>query len=296
MQTRMNYHHLYYFKMIATEGSIAKAAKILRLGHPTLSTQLKQFEENLGKKLFERRHRLLVLTETGKTVLEYANEIFRLGNEMTEAVNDRLVKDRVHIQIGALDSVPKHIIMKLAKAAYAAGECSISILEGKGEELLRELHGHRIDLLLTNVHPPTPEKGGLVIHEVARMPVIVCGTEKFKGLKKGFPQSLQGQPMVMPLIHGKLRHDVSHFLDVHKISIDVIAETQDTSVQKLFGIEGIGLIPIVKVAVADLLDTNLLLEIGTLEGVFEHFWIAAAQRRVRNPIADVLLKSFEFSL
>lgn len=293
MRNWINYHHLYYFMVIATEGGIAKAAKHLRLGQPTLSTQLGQFEEALGKKLFERRHRALVLTDTGRTVLEYATEIFRLGGEMTEAVNDRLIADRVHLQIGALDSVPKHIIMQLAKAAYRAGKCSISILEGKSDELLREMHGSRIDLLLTTIQPPVPEKGSFVVREVARMPVVVCGTKKFRGLRKGFPSSLNGQPMVMPLIHGKLRHDVSHFLDVSGISVDVVAETQDTSVQKLFGIEGIGLIPIAETAVVDLVRDGLLVKIGVMKGVYEYIWLSAPHKRVRNPIADVLLKTFK---
>ena len=101
MKAWLNYHHLFYFRAIATEGSVIKAARKLRLGQPTLSTQLKQFEDNLGQQLFERKGRTLQLTEAGQMVLEYANEIFALGDEMVEAINDRLHSGRVDVTIGA---------------------------------------------------------------------------------------------------------------------------------------------------------------------------------------------------
>ena len=44
----LNYHHLHYFWMVAKEGTIARACEKLRLAQPTISGQLKQFEESLG--------------------------------------------------------------------------------------------------------------------------------------------------------------------------------------------------------------------------------------------------------
>jgi LysR family transcriptional activator of nhaA len=126
MKQWLNYHHLYYFRTIATEGSVVKAAKKLRLGQPTLSTQLKIFEDHLGQKLFERQARTLTLTEAGKMVLDYANEIFKLGDEMVEAINDRLQAARIDVTIGALDSVPKQVLVKLAAFAQRTSDCRVS--------------------------------------------------------------------------------------------------------------------------------------------------------------------------
>ncbi len=92
----INYHHLYYFKTIAEEESVSKAAHKLRLGQPTLSAQLKQFEEQLGVQLFERKHKKLLLTEQGRIALDYAQNIFRLGGEMFEVLNDHITPTRVH--------------------------------------------------------------------------------------------------------------------------------------------------------------------------------------------------------
>jgi LysR family transcriptional activator of nhaA len=103
----LNYHHLYYFMTIAELNSISKAAEKLLLGQPTLSAQLKQFEENLGVQLFERHHKKLILTEHGSLALVYARNIFKMGDEMYEALHDRMKPSKINVQLGALDSIPK---------------------------------------------------------------------------------------------------------------------------------------------------------------------------------------------
>lgn len=72
----INHYHLFYFKTIAEQGTVLGAAQKLHLGQPTLSAQLKQFEDTIGVQLFERKHKKLVLTEQGKVALDYAKNIF----------------------------------------------------------------------------------------------------------------------------------------------------------------------------------------------------------------------------
>lgn len=288
----LNYHHLYYFWVIATEGGIARAAERLRLGQPALSMQLKQLEEQLGVELFERRHKKLILTEAGKMALDYANEIFRLGPEMVEALHDRLVSSRVHVQLGALDSVPKRFIYRLVRAAYDVAPCSVSVFEGKDDELLRELLAHRIDLILTHQAPAVTAERRLFTRPLAKLPVIVCGAAKFRHLKKGFPKSMDQQPFVMPTIPSRMRNDVEHFFHTRGVWPDLVAETQDTSLQKILGAEGIGLIPVAEPAVRSHLKSGELVKIGALDGVFEEFFLVSASRRIENPVSRELLKSF----
>lgn len=288
----LNYHHLYYFKVIATEGGIAKASRKLRLGQPTLSVQLRQLEDAMGKPLFERRNRRLVLTETGRSALNYANEIFRLGNEMMEVVQDRPVGTEIHLQVGALDSVPKTVILALVLQAYRLQPCTVSILEGKGDELLRELVSHRIDLVLSNYSLLPMERTQVYSRSIAKMPVSVYGEKRFRGLRKAFPASLEGQPFVLPTIHSKLRHDLDHYFKLQGVRITPIAETQDTSLQKLLCLQGIGLAPLSKTAAKELVSERRLGAIGTLKGVHEEIWLISAERRIENPVAAKLMKTF----
>ncbi len=289
----LNYHHLYYFWTIASEGSIAKASTKLRLGQPTLSTQLKNLEDALGQTLFERRNRRLILTEAGKVAFQYASDIFRLGAEMLEVLQDRGPRnEKTHVQIGALDSVPKSVTLRLTQAAYAAGPCTVSILEGKGDELLRELRAHRIDLLLSNFTPSIDDSGKLRARSVGRVPISVFGAPRFRSLSKRFPQSLEGQSFVLPTYHSKLRHDLEHFFRTNRITISPVAETQDSSLQKLLGSSGIGLIPIAEPSGEELARDKSLIRIGRMEGLAEEFWLITSTRKVENPIAAHLAKSF----
>ena len=83
---RLNYHHLFYFWMVAREGTVARASEKLRLAQPTLSGQIHALEVALDEKLFERAGRKLRLTEMGRLVFRYADEIFSLGRELVDSV------------------------------------------------------------------------------------------------------------------------------------------------------------------------------------------------------------------
>lgn len=288
MKQWLNYHHLFYFRVIATEGGIARAAEKLRIGQPTLSSQLKQLEEMIGRPLFERRNRKLILTEVGKAALDYANEIFRLGHEMLEVLQDRAPNDQPHLQIGALDSVPKRVILSIVMAAYKIAPCTVSILEGKGDELFRELRAHKIDLIVSNYPSQAIEEAQVFSKSVAKLPVAVYGAKKFSQLKKGFPKSIDGKPFVFPTSHSKLRHDLSHYFKLHGIHTVAVAETQDTSLQKLLAEHGVGLAPFSEVTG---FSESPLVRLGRLEGVYEEIWLISAQRKLENPVAAALMRS-----
>lgn len=291
----LNYHHLYYFKVIAGEGSIARAAEKLRLGQPTLSAQLKQFEEVLGVQLFDREHKRLVLNDAGKLVQDYANEIFRIGSELLEVIHDRLPAKRTHVQIGAIDSVSKRLVLELAQAALKVGNCTVSILEGKADELVRELANHRVDLVISNFVPTLVENSGLYSRSLGRAPVLACGSKEFLGLKKGFPRSLGQAPWVVPTVHSKLRHDLEHYMRTAGIPMDIVAETQDTAVQKLMGVAALGLVPLPAPAAQELLRRKELFEIGEIEGVHEELFLVSASRKIVNPVSSALMKSFRLA-
>lgn len=289
---QLNYHHLYYFKTIATEGSISKAAQKLTLGQPTLSMQLKQFEEFLGHDLFERRNRALVLTEMGRMVLGYANEIFRLGGEMLETIADRPTTKRAKLHIGALDSVPKALIKDLMIKAYRLGDVQISILEGEGPRLMAELLEHRLDLVISNAAAPGLTEEHLFAKQLSKMQLIVVAAPKFAQLAQGFPASLANQPFIVPTGHSRVRHEIEHYLEDEHLSVDVIAETQDTSLMKTLALDGHGLVVIAEEAVKELLLKGSLVKLGELENRFEEIWLIAAQRKMQNPIAKALLKEY----
>lgn len=291
---QLNYHHLYYFKTIATEGSISKAAEKLMLGQPTLSMQLKQFEEFLEHELFERRNRKLVLTEMGRLVLSYADQIFRLGDEMLDTVSGRPSEGqkRIHLSIGALDSVPKNLVRALMRRAYAVGDCHISVLEGQGPELILELREHRLDLVLSNASPPSLTGEKIFSRSLSKMPLFVWGAKRYATLKTNFPASLGGRPFILPTMHSRVRHEAEQFFEQHAIKVDVIAEAQDLSIMKALAVEGQGLIVASEPAVSEHIANGGLENLGPLRGHHEEIWLIASERKIQNPIAKELMREF----
>ncbi len=292
MNQWINYHHLFYFKTIAEEGTVSKAAQKLHLGQPTLSAQLKQFEDTLGVQLFERQHKKLILTEQGKVALDYAKNIFKMGSEMYEVLHDRLKPLRPSLHLGALDSVPKQIVLQIVKHAFRISPCQITLSEGKSDELLRELVAHRMDLMVTNFLPTGVDGKGLHPKSITKKNVAFFGSPSFKKLRKGFPHSISGVPMIFPTYDSRLRQDLDHWAKTNKIELNIIAESQDISVKKLMAIDELGLIPTATHTVTGQVLRGELVEIGQLQGVHEELFLVAAQRKIENPIAAKLKDSF----
>lgn len=292
MNRWINYHHLYYFKIIAEEGSVSKAAQKLRLGQPTLSAQLKQFEDNLGVQLFDRQHKKLALTEQGRVALDYSKNIFKMGSEMYEVLHDRLKPLKPSLHLGALDSVPKQIILQLVTQALKIAPCQITLSEGKTDELIRELSAHRMDMMVTNFLPTGTDGRELYHKSITKKNVSFYGSPKFKNLRKGFPQSISGQPMILPTYDSKLRQDLDHWSKLNQIEMNIITESQDISVKKLMAVSDLGLIPTATHTVTGQILRGELVKIGQLQGVYEELFLVTAQRKIENQIASKLRDSF----
>jgi LysR family transcriptional activator of nhaA len=292
MNKWINYHHLFYFKTIAEEGTVSKAAEKLRLGQPTLSAQLKQFEETLGVLLFERHHKKLILTEQGKVALDYSKSIFKMGSEMYEVLHDRLKPLKPSLHLGALDSVPKQIVLQLVKHAFRISPCQINLSEGKSDELIRELTAHRMDLMVTNFMPTGIDGKGLYSKSIAKKNVAFYGAPKFKALRKGFPKSISGEPMILPTYDSRLRQDLDHWAKLNKVELNIIVESQDISVKKLMAVSELGLIPTATHTVTGQILRGELIEIGQIQGVHEELFLVSAQRKIENQIAAKLVNVF----
>ena len=292
MNLWINYHHLFYFKTIAEQGSVSKAAEKLRLGQPTLSAQLKLFEETLEVQLFERQRKKLILTEQGKVALDYARSIFRLGSEMYEVLHDRMKSSKPTLHLGALDSIPKEVILELVKSAYKISPCQITLSEGKSNELIRILVSHEMDLMVTNFIPNGIDARGLKSRTIAKNRIALYGAQKFKKLIKEFPRSLSGAPLILPTFDSRLRQDFEHWAQVQKVELNIVAESQDIAIKKMMATNGLGLIAASPSTVSVEVSRGDLIKIGELQGVTEDIFLVSAGRKIENSIASQLIATF----
>src|SRR5690348_6011752 len=146
----LNYHHLLYFWAVVRAGSIHKAAAELRISPPAISTQLKILEDHLGEKLLERSGRRLVLTETGRTVFSYAEDIFSLGRDPMDVVKNRPVGRPLRLDAGGVDVMPKVVVQTLLAPALQLREpVRIVCREASSDQLLGRLATHGLDVVLS---------------------------------------------------------------------------------------------------------------------------------------------------
>lgn len=293
MNDWLNYHHLKYFWMVAKEGSITGAAKVLHLSQPTLSSQIQKLEKSLGASLFDRKGRTLVLTDTGQTVFRYADEIFALGNEMTDAIRGREPDESMQLLVGVPDVLPKLVVYELLKPALEMNErIKIVLYEGKLKELVTELGLHRLDIVLAD-SPATPEVSIKAFnHLLGECGVSICGTESLvKKYKRDFPASIAGAPFLLPTQNTTLRRALEQWFDANDIRVEVRHEFEDSALVKVFGQAGEGLIVIPSVIEAEVTRQYSLKVLGQIPEIRERFYAISVERRLKHPAVIAISQS-----
>ncbi len=295
---RINYQHLYYFWTVAKHGSITAACETLHLAQPTISGQLAVFEQAVGTQLLRKQGRKLVLTDTGRTVFHYADEIFTLGRELTHMLKGRGTGRGMRLNLGMTDALPKLIAYRLIEPLLRLPEpVQIHCYEDKTERLLAEIALHSIDIALSDV-PATPASGAKVFnHFLGESEVAVFATPALAArYRNDFPRSLNGAPFLLPTANTALRRSLDQWFDAKELSPSVQAEVEDSALLKTFGAAGAGLFfsPLV---VANEIHRQYGTEIvGKIEGVSERFYAITAQRKLKHPSVVAILENAQKGL
>jgi LysR family transcriptional activator of nhaA len=285
----LNYHHLHYFWVVAHEGSIAGATRKLHLTQPTISAQLRQLEESLGEKLFEKSGRGLALTESGRVALRYADEIFALGRELRDTLRDRPTGKPVRVTIGVADVVPKLIAYRVLRAAFTVGtEIEMVCREASSEELLRLLGQHEVDLVLTDA-PSAAAPLRAFNHLLGESGTTFFAAPSLAtAARKHFPQSLDGSPLLLPGDGTQLRRALELWLDATGLSPRRVGAFDDLALMTDFGRAGVGIFPAPSVIEKEIERQYNVRVVGRLPDVKERFYAVAAERRIKNPIVSAI--------
>ena len=281
----LNYHHLLYFWVVARKGSIKDACDELHVSQPTISTQLQALEESLGQKLFTRRPRKLLLTEAGRVVFRYAEEIFSLGREMTKALKGQSSHRPLDLTVGVVDSLPKMVVYELLEAALNL-EVPTHIIceEGKLEHLLANLAIHELDVVLADNPVPSTIRVQAYSHLLGESKVLLFASDKLaKHYRKGYPASLEGAPFLLPKITTGLRRDLDSWFAVQSVRPRVVGEFEDSAMQKAFGQAGRGIFPGSAIMEAEICRQYQVQVVGEVSNITERFYAHTVERRLKHP-------------
>ncbi len=281
----LNYHHLLYFHTIAREGSVTKAAEVLRLAQPTLSGQVRKLEEALDEKLFEREGRGLALTDVGHMVYRYADDIFSLGRELVDALRGRPTNRPARVLVGVADVVPKLICHRLLSVALDMEEpVQLTIHEGKTNDLLAALAVQEYDMVLTDLPLGPQARIKAFNHSLGSCGVGFFGRPALaRQLREDFPRCLDDAPMLLPTTNTALRYELDQWFESIDVRPRIVAEFEDTALMKVFGQHGTGVFPAPVVVADEIRAMHGVRLIGQTDDVLERFYAITVERRITHP-------------
>jgi len=291
MKTGLNYRHLYYFWVVAKEGSVTRAAERLDVAVQTISAQLAQLEQTLGKSLLAPQGRRLVLTEAGRVALGYADQIFLLGEQMQEVLAETDVGKIMRLVVGISDSLPKLIAARLLDAALKLPQrVKLICYENDFESLLGNLSVHKLDVVLTDRPVPSGTTLRVFSHLLGESEISLFGLpELAQRYQPAFPHSLNGAPLLLPTRGNAIRGRLDHWFEVNDLRPDVIGEFDDNALLNTFGRSGIGLFPAPSALEKDVREQFSAVPVGKLVGVREQFYAISNERRIKHPAVEAIL-------
>lgn len=281
----VNYHHLRYFWVVVREGGLVPAGKVLRLSHPTLSAQVHALEEQLGEKLFFKAGRRLALTEMGRVVYRYADDIFTLGRELVDTVKGRSTGRPLRLVVGVVDAVPKLVVKRLLQPALALPEpVQVVCHERAYEELLADLAQYALDLVVADAPLPPGSAVRAFNHLLGETGVSFFASRALaRTYRRGFPASLDGAPVLLPLSTSALRRGLDQWFEQQGVRPRVVAEFADSALLKVFGADGVGVFPAPTAVQDEVCRQYGVSVVGHAPTVRERFYAVSVERRIKNP-------------
>jgi len=282
----INYHHLLYFWTVVREGGVSRAAEKLSLAQPTVSAQIKQLEEVIGEQLFDRQGRRLVLTDVGRLVYRYADEIFVIGRELTETLKGRPATGRpMPLTVGVANAVPKLVVHRLLQPAMSGAlPFRLTCREDSTDTLLGELATHAVDVVIADGPAPSHVRVKAFSHLLGESDTSFFAAPPLAGkLKKSFPESLNDQPLLLPTHQTALRRSIDQWLESQHLHPRIAGEFDDSALMKAFGEAGTGAFPAPSAIEREVIRQYRVQVVGRVKALRERYYAISVERRVKHP-------------
>ncbi|OUR88488.1 LysR family transcriptional regulator [Gammaproteobacteria bacterium 42_54_T18] len=281
----LNYNHLYYFYVVAKEGSIVKASGTLNLTPQTISGQISNFEDQIGILLFDRKGRKLHLSEFGQLILSYAEEIFQIGDELKNVITTQQPNQYLTFTVGITDVIPKTLAYQLLKPALDMDDpIRLICNEGDQESLLAELAVNKLDLILTDQPLQPGNNVKAYNHQLAESGLTFFASSSLtEKIKKDFPLCLSEKPFLMQSKKSVIHQRLSSWFHTHNIAPIIVAEFDDSALMKSFGQSGYGIFAGPTLIEKHIVSQYNVTVIGRTDELKEQYYAISPERRLKHP-------------
>ena len=292
----LNFHHLYYFWMVAKEGHLTRAAEQLHVSQSALSTQIRQLQTQLGQELFTRDGRSLRLTEIGHLVLEYAESIFSLGSELLALTESGELQGLQRLRIGSVATLSRNFQENFLRPVIGEANIKLVMQSASLESLLEQLRVHKLDLILSNRAVAADNSTPWRCQQIAQQSVCIVGPPGKRAKTFRFPQDLGDLPLLLPGPSSDIRSQFDLLCNEHEVEVDPYAEVDDMAMLRLLARDSGGLAVVPEVVVQDELESGRLQRYYVLEDVFERFYAITAKRHFEMVALTTLLDKSRYSV
>lgn len=289
----LNYHHLRYFYAVVRCGSLTEAARLLHVAQSSISVQIKQLEESLNTPLFDREHKSMQLTETGRMVLDYAETIFRTGDELMAMLSNRREGGfREKLRVGSAATLSRNFQLNFLRSMIEDQSVEVIIHSAAMPELLTRLNEHQLDLVLSNRKMLRQAGSSLRCHTIGQQAVsLLCRPQRIAKQRFQFPQDIADTPIVLPTLGNEIRDRFDQILERHGVVPLIAAEADDMAMLRLLAREMDALALLPAVVVSDEIAAGFLVEATRINDLNEHFYAITSDRRYPNRHVEMLLKA-----
>lgn len=286
-QQWLNYHHLYYFWVVAREGTMTKAAEKLRLSQSTLSEQIKLLEESLGTLLFDRVKRTLVLTEAGRLSFEYCEKIFSTGAELYQLLQQKSAQvDNQLVRIGSLNSISKNLQIRFLEPFLSNEKIQFVLVEGSMTYLTDKLRNHQLDIILSNFPARTDVDRDLFNHAIGEMNVVAMGTDKFINGTTDIKEMLKKYPIFIPTFDSEIRSGLDRWFRQNEVEPNIKGEIEDMALIRLMAMSGKGIVLAPEIVAIDEIKNGSLKVFHRFEEMKEYYYAITPDRKFKNSLVD----------
>jgi len=287
----INYHHLYYFWIIAKSGSISIARERLLLSQPTISTQIALLEKGLKTRLFIRSRSGMTLTQEGSLLLGYCNKIFSLGDEMLHALEDNRHGSQATFRLGFHKSISRQFVLEIINhLQHVAPELQVYIYSGSSAELSVKLRDYNLCMAITYEDISHSHSEEIKACLISKVPVIFVASPMLAAKVKKFPHDMEGRPLLVRTAEDPLARDIAVFFEHHRVHPRIVAETEDSELLHTLAIKGKGIVGLNISSVRDDLRSRRLLKVNrTATGLTRDIWFSAPRHPHPNrKIAEIV--------
>jgi LysR family transcriptional activator of nhaA len=281
----LNYHHLLNFWMVAREGSVQRASEQLHVTPASVSVQVRQLEKSLGVRLLAKQGRGLVLTEMGKEVLEYAEQIFSTGRELLEMVKGKPLGRPMALRVGVRDVMSKLVAFQLLQPALSIDPpLRLVCREGNMADLIADLAIHKLDIVLSDTALDPLFRIDAHSYKLGSSEVSIVGqTDLANKYRSNFPASLDGAPFLLPTQETVLRRQLDRWFSEQNVTPRITGEFADSAMLKIAGRSGMGLFATPTIVEEDVRKLYNLAKVGNIPSMQEQFFAVTVERRIKHP-------------